>query len=637
MTTQKNTVKQAICEAIDRNADRIIGLGERIRKHPELGFKEFKTARLAEETFSELGLKPRSGLAVTGVRAEASGARPGPTFALLGELDGLVVAGHPVADPETGAAHACGHNAQMAGLLGAAMGLLEARAFDHLAGRVVFFAVPAEEYGDVEWRVEQSRAGRIEFLGGKPELLRLGHFDDVDLAMMIHTTSQPEMKKAGVSASNNGCIVKTVRYVGRASHAGGAPHLGINALYAANIGLSAINALRETFRDEDSIRVHPIITHGGSQVNVIPGEVRIETYVRGKTVEAILDANRRVDRALKAGALALGARVEIETLPGYLPLFNHMGMAQQFKVNAGALLGADQVTESGHRSGSTDMGDISHVMPTLHPYMGGATGSGHGADYTIADPKLAYLEPAKQLALMAVDLLWDDAAGARKVAEEIVSANGAGRALGLGMDVTGEASVRAAFEEAVLAYGGVDIVVSNAGTAHSAPVDRMELADWERSFAVNATGHFLVAREGMRILKTQGLGGAFVFVATKNVMSPGKDFSAYSASKAAEAQLAKVLSLEGGPHGIRSNIVNPDAVFRDSKLWSDDVRRERARAQGITVDELEDFYRKRNILARPILPEDVAEAVLFLASDRSAKTTGCTITVDGGVKDAFPR
>ena len=189
----------------------------------------------------------------------------------------------------------------------------------------------------------------------------------------------------------------------------------------------------------------------------------------------------------------------------------------------------------------------------------------------------------------------------------------------------------------MLAYGGLDVLVSNAGIAHAASVDRMELADWERSFAVNATGHFLVARAAMRILLRQGLGGALVFVATKNVMSPGKDFSAYSASKAAEAQLAKVLALEGGPHGIRSNIVNPDAVFRDSKLWSEDVRRERARAQGISVDDLEDFYRKRNILARPILPEDVAEVVLFLASDRSAKTTGCTITVDGGVKDAFPR
>jgi amidohydrolase len=411
-------LKHEICEAIDRRADTIIGLGEAIRRHPELGFKEFKTARLVEETLRGLGLSPKTGLAITGVRAEARGAQEGPTFALLGELDGLVVAGHPMADPESGAAHACGHNAQVAGLLGAAMGLLDAKALAHLAGRVVFFAVPAEEYGDVEWRVQQAREGRLEFLGGKPELLRLGHFDDVDLAMMIHTTPQPEMKKAGVSASNNGCIVKAVRYIGRAAHAGGAPHLGINALYAANIGLAAINAVRETFRDEDSIRVHPIITHGGSQVNVIPGEVRIETYVRGRSVDAILDANVRVDRAFRAGALALGATVEIETLPGYLPLFNHAGMTERFAANAKFLLGADQVTQTGHRSGSTDMGDISHVMPTLHPYMGGASGSGHGADYAITDHRLAYLEPAKQLAMMAVDMLADGAAGARQVLAE---------------------------------------------------------------------------------------------------------------------------------------------------------------------------------------------------------------------------
>jgi len=230
-----------------------------------------------------------------------------------------------------------------------------------------------------------------------------------------------------------------------------------------------------------------------------------------------------------------------------------------------------------------------------------------------------------------------DETGAKTTADEIVAAAGAGRALGLGMDVTSEASVGAAFEEAVLAYGGLDILVSNAGVAHSAPVDRMRLADWERSFAVNATGHFLVAREAMRILVAQGLGGALVFVATKNVMSPGKDFAAYSAAKAAEAQLAKVLALEGAPHGIRSNIVNPDAVFQDSKLWSEEVRRERAAAQGISVDELEEFYRRRNLLGVRILPEDVAEAVLFLASDRASKTTGCTLTVDGGVRDAFPR
>ena len=256
---------------------------------------------------------------------------------------------------------------------------------------------------------------------------------------------------------------------------------------------------------------------------------------------------------------------------------------------------------------------------------GGASGIGRAAALRLA---------AEGAHVVVTDL---DAAGASKVADEVSAASGAGRAVGVGMDVAREDSVRAAFEDAVLAYGGIDIVVSNAGIAHSMPIDQLTLPDWERSFSVNSTGHFLVAREGLRIMKAQGLGGAFVFVATKNVMSPGKDFAAYSASKAAEAQLAKVLALEGGPHGIRSNLVNPDAVFRDSKLWSDEIRRERARAQGIAVEDLEDFYRKRNILARPILAEDVAEAVLFLASDRSAKTTGCTITVDGGVKDAFPR
>ena len=412
----RDELKQRVYQAIDQRADEIIGLGEQIRRHPELGFKEVKTARLVEETFKKLGLTPRTGLALTGVRADVRGrAGDGPTFAVLGELDALVVAGHPEGDPDTGAAHACGHNAQIAGMLGAAIGLLDAKAFDQLAGRVAFFSVPAEEYGDIEWRVAQARAGKLEFLGGKPELLRLGHFDDVDMAMMIHTTPRPEEGKAGVPASNNGCIVKTVRYVGRAAHAGGAPHMGINALYAAHIGLMAINAVRETFRDEDTIRVHPIITHGGSQVNVIPGEVRIETYVRGRSMEAIFDANVKVDRALRAGALALGAKVEIETLPGYMPMTCDPIMARHFRDIAGDLFGAENYRQIGHRTGSTDMGDLSQVMPILHPYIGGARGTGHGADWAIVDKPLAYLGPAKALAAMVVDLMSDGAAAAREV------------------------------------------------------------------------------------------------------------------------------------------------------------------------------------------------------------------------------
>ena len=412
----RDELKQGVYQAIEQRGDEIIGLGEQIRRQPELGFKEVKTARLVEETFKKIGLSPRTGLAMTGVRADVSGrAADGPTFAILGELDALVVAGHPEGDPSTGAAHACGHNAQIAGMLGAAMGLLDSKALDHLTGRVAFLAVPAEEYGDIEWRVAQARAGKLEFLGGKPELLRLGHFDDVDLAMMIHTTPRAEEGKAGVPASNNGCIVKTVRYVGRAAHAGGAPHMGINALYAAQIGLMAINAIRETFRDEDTIRVHPIITHGGSQVNVIPGEVRIETYVRGRTMQAILDANVKVDRALRAGALALGATVEIETIPGYMPMTCDPIMTRHFKEIAGGLFGEEHYRQIGHRTGSTDMGDLSQVMPILHPYIGGARGTGHGADFEIVDKPLAYLGPAKALAGMVVDMLWDGAAAAREV------------------------------------------------------------------------------------------------------------------------------------------------------------------------------------------------------------------------------
>jgi amidohydrolase len=412
----KDDLKQQVFTAIDRRAEEIIGLGEQIRRHPELGFKEFKTAKVVDDTLAKLGLAPKGGLAITGVRADLRGqAGDGPTFAMLGELDALVVAGHPEADPATGAAHACGHNAQIAGLLGAAMGLVDTKAAQHLAGRLVFFAVPAEEYGDVAWRVSQARAGKLEFLGGKPELMRLGHFDDVDLAMMIHGTSRPEDGKAGVPTSNNGCIVKTVRYIGKAAHAGGAPHMGVNALYAAQIALMGINAIRETFRDEDTIRVHPIITHGGSQVNVIPGDVRIETYVRGRTVDAIMAANTRVDRALRAGALALGAKVEIETLPGYMPMECDRTMAGWFKATMAKLVGEESFREIPHRTGSTDMGDLSQVMPILHPYIGGARGSGHGADYEIVDKPLMYVTPAKALASMAIDLLYDGASGAKQV------------------------------------------------------------------------------------------------------------------------------------------------------------------------------------------------------------------------------
>ena len=227
--------------------------------------------------------------------------------------------------------------------------------------------------------------------------------------------------------------------------------------------------------------------------------------------------------------------------------------------------------------------------------------------------------------------------GAQAVASAIRAANGEGCAVGARLDVTDEESVATAFELARLTYGGLDVLVSNAGIAHVAPIDTLSLAAWEQSLAVNATGHFLVGREAMRLFKEQGLGGAMVFVATKNVPAPGRNFGAYSAAKAAEAQLARVLAIEGGQHGIRVNMVNPDAVFEDSGLWSEELRHQRASVYGIGSHDLEDFYRQRNLLRARVTPDDVAEAVLWLASDRSAKTTGAMIPVDGGVREAFPR
>src|SRR5438132_1151367 len=222
----KDELKRRIFEAIDRRADEIIGIGERILKNPEMGFKEVKTAALVHETFQRLGLESRA-----------------------------------------------------------------------------------------------------------------------------------EDGKAGVPASNNGRVGKTARFVGRASHAGGAPHMGVNALYAAQIALAGINAIRETFRDEDSIRVHPILTHGGSQVNVIPAEARLEMYVRGKNADGVMDASGKVDRALRAGALALGAQVEIETLPGPMPLLCDRTMASLFERAAKGLVGQEHYRDIPHRSGSTAMGD----------------------------------------------------------------------------------------------------------------------------------------------------------------------------------------------------------------------------------------------------------------------------------------
>jgi len=230
-----------------------------------------------------------------------------------------------------------------------------------------------------------------------------------------------------------------------------------------------------------------------------------------------------------------------------------------------------------------------------------------------------------------------DVALAEEVANGIVAKHGLRRAIALRLDVSSEEDVERAYAETIAAYGGVDIIVSNAGISSFGGLDVLPAADWDRAFAVNARGHFLVARAALRIMKQQKTGGSIVFNASKNVTAPGKEFGAYSVSKAAEAQLCRIVALEGGEFGIRANMLNPDAIFGGSRFWSDEMRSMRATAYGITSDNLPDFYRNRTLLKMEVTADDVAEAALFLAGPRSAKTTGAMLPVDGGVREAFPR
>lgn len=227
--------------------------------------------------------------------------------------------------------------------------------------------------------------------------------------------------------------------------------------------------------------------------------------------------------------------------------------------------------------------------------------------------------------------------GAEKVAAEINAKYGENRAIAVKMDVTDEEAVKAAYAQTALTYGGVDIIVNNAGLATSSPFDETSLKEWNLNMNVLGTGYFLVAREAFKVMKTQAIGGSMVFIGSKNSVYAGKNVTAYSSAKALEAHLARCIAAEGGELGIRVNTILPDAILQGSAIWNSNWRNERAAAYGIEPDQLEEYYRKRTTLLVNIYPKDIAEGVAFFASSKAAKTTGCMLTIDGGVPAAFTR
>jgi len=406
--------KNKLFPLVDRHRDAIFSAERHIWKNPETGYKEYKTASYLETLFEDLGYRLTRAGNVPGFFTEIDTGRPGPKVLIFGELDSVICPTHPEADPVSGAVHACGHHAQCAALFGLAAALREPGALDGLCGKIMLCAVPAEEYLEADFRESLRRAGKIHYHSGKTEFLYRGYFDDVDMAMMIHTSLSPGFK---MIAGGVGFVYKKFTFHGVSSHAGGAPHLGVNALYAASTALSAANALRETFRECDLMRFHPILSQGGTAVSAIPDTAVVESYVRGKTFEAVMHEAKKINRAFAGSAAAFGARLTITDIPGMAPTVNSIPFLDVAR-EAMLSVSPDVTVSTSFSTGSTDMGTMTSIMPAIHPYAGGATGTSHGNDYRIADPELACVSSAKmQLATLHL-LLENDAARANKIIAE---------------------------------------------------------------------------------------------------------------------------------------------------------------------------------------------------------------------------
>ena len=408
----KEELKRQVCADLDAHRDELIRSGEALLRMPELAYREYRTSDFAGKWFARLGLKQRSGLAVTGRRADVSCGRPGPRVAVLGELDALIVPAHPFADPVTHAAHACGHHANLNAMLGCALALAKPEVLKHLAGELAFVAAPSEECQDQPYIAKLIEGGKLRFFGGKSELIAEGVFDDVDAALMLHAGGSNY-----TPSGFNGFVMKKLVFHGRSAHAGAHPEEGVNAVSMMRSALALVDAQRDTFRDEDRVRIHGYIPEGGEAVNVVPDRAVYVVQVRAATPEAVRGASGKVDRCVRAAAVAFGGTAEVCNLFGFMPLVPYAALDGIHEENARSIAPEAPFERGIFRPSSTDMGDVSMIMPALHAYFRGFSGTAHTGDFLAADPVQAYVEPAKMLALDAIDLLWGDGSRAAGIAE----------------------------------------------------------------------------------------------------------------------------------------------------------------------------------------------------------------------------
>ncbi|MBQ9760299.1 MAG: amidohydrolase [Clostridia bacterium] len=409
MTTLYQKIEQYLC----LHADEIVRIGEAVLDTPELGYREEKTSAYVRKTLRKLGIDYTYPHALTGVKATLKGRKSLFNVCIIGEMDAVKCAGH-AHEGDLSAAHACGHHAQIAAMLGSAIVLKNSGIMEELDGDVTLMAVPAEEFIELGYRNELKKKGKINHFGGKQQLILEGAFDDVDVAMMIHAQGDEPNARLYVRGTNLGFVAQTITFTGKAVH-GSTPYDGVNALNAAALSILGIHANRETFREEEKIRIHPIVTKGGDVVNSVPDEVCVETYVRGATLDAIKKGSAVVERAVDGACRMIGANYKIDSIPGYLPLTESRALSEVLEAVSESVLGKDQIVYGEPITGSSDIGDLSHLIPTVQPSIGGFSGALHSREFTASDPSAAYLKATEILVKTTAELLYDNAKKAAHV------------------------------------------------------------------------------------------------------------------------------------------------------------------------------------------------------------------------------
>ncbi|MBR4471400.1 MAG: amidohydrolase [Erysipelotrichaceae bacterium] len=373
---------------MDKDINELYSLGDELFRHPELGYKEFTNKKILTDYLNSHGIKTEDLGFRTAFKATIGSGSP--RIGLIAELDAIPTLGHPFANKEDNAAHSCGHSTQCA-----IMAYTLTKLKDIVKkGTVTLYFTPAEEFTDVAFRKELIKKGEINYIGGKVNMLTAGYFDEEDLFIHLHTMSEGKYRFS-LNSTLSGFVYKQITFKGKATHAAMAPDKGINALNAFILFDNAINMLRETFREEDYIRLHGILSNGGQTVNSIPEKTVYECYVRSLNARALKETADKVDNAAKCCAKAIGATANIQTTPGYLPMHQSKAINDIIRKNMLKHCKPEEIHDDEISMAAGDVGDLSVFKPTVQFGYSGFGGNCHGKDLCILDKEWAYLKPSK--------------------------------------------------------------------------------------------------------------------------------------------------------------------------------------------------------------------------------------------------